>query len=171
MSIFKRKFRLLALVLVPMIVQMTSFALADDNQYTRASLKGVSGAHVKVRVSSKLKMAGIIDEQIKKGVEEKLSAAGIKVLNESERTKAAGRPLFEVRISGSKLPKPKIIIYTINLFLFQDVILKREQSTILSAPTWSRKITGESSSIDDVYDLTKIGMDMFLKSYGFVNPK
>ncbi len=171
MTVFKFKTRMLCVIVVLMSMLMSSVSFADDNKLTRVSLKGIDGAQLKLRVSSQLKQAGLTDERIKKDVEEKLDTAGFKILNETDRTKSPGRPLFEVRVKGSKLSKPKIYIYDINLLLVQDVILKRDPEIILSSATWSKKITGKSDAIDDIYDLVNIGMDMFLKSYGYVNQK
>jgi len=144
---------------------------ADDNPYTRVSLKGINGVQVKISISRTLEQLGLKKEDMQLEVESILKTAGIKLLNETERTNAPGRPLFEVRITGSKLSKPSIYLYDINFFVFQDVILKREPSAILSAATWSKKISGNSGSLEDIAGLTKTGIEMFLRSYGSVNPK
>ncbi len=65
----------------------------------------------------------------------------------------------------------KKFVYNIDIKVYQDVNLKRDPETIISAPTWSKRFAGTSSSLEDIRELAKTAVDMFIKSGGYGSGK
>lgn len=170
MNTIKRMMKIYGLAIATILIFVSS-SFANDNKFTRVSLAGIEGFYLKTKVSSMLSQAGVKKDEIQNNVIEKLKAEGIQILDETTRSQTPGRPMLETKIVGSRLSKPKIIIYDINILVYQDVALKRDPNTIVSAVTWSKKVSGKSASHEDINKLTQIALDMFLKSYKSVNPK
>ncbi len=162
---------LTGLITVFILISFNSMSFANDNKYTRVSLKGIEGFQLKVKTSPSLEREGLLKSKIQTLVASKLQETSLKSLNPQERSQTPGRPIFNIKIIGSKIPKPPIFVYTINIAVYQDVVLKRDSNTIISAATWSKNLSGESSSLQDIYDLTEIVMNMFKKSFESVNSK
>ncbi len=138
-------------------------AHAGDSGTDKKSIIGIQGYQVSVQlISPSLQKAGLTKIKIEQQINSKLTAAGIKTLNKVERSKAEGRPLFHVLITGFKLPKSKNFGYSIKTSVFQDVLLKRNQKYIMSAATWSKDFSG-TSSLEDIKDILSISIDAFLK--------
>ncbi len=147
------------------LINLNTVVLANERGDALKSLKNITGYQVTVKIAgSKLKKEGLSREQIQKDIEDKIKAAGITLLTPAERSREPGRPLLKVIITGFQLREVKKFVYNIDIKAYQDVILKRDPETIISAPTWSKRLAGTTSSLEDIREFAKTGVDMFIKS-------
>ena len=179
----KHKF-LFWLMVTIFLVSIYSFAIADDEDTDRLSLKGLKGIYVKVLLTSKdveeLENRGINKETIKTDVELKLRMAGVKVVSIEELNKIIGKPFLTISLVGitvaTKEPtKDKHIAFGFRIAFFQDVFLARNMESCPSAETWSLGSVGHAMTDRNIAtfirghikDLT----DRFINAYLSVNPK
>jgi hypothetical protein len=104
-------------------------------------------------------------------VEEKLRAAGIKMLSEAELTKSPGMPYLYVNIFTFK--DEDIYAYHITLELKQMVSLVRKTAVKQSVATWKISGGGTVGALKLSTIRTAVGeyINAFIKAYFAANPK
>ena len=113
-----------------------SVTIADDNEYTRETLRGLEGVYVNVLVVDEFKQAGLSEPQVRNDMETKLRTAGIRLVSKYGSFDLPGTTWLSVSVGGSYIKNIKHIPYTIRLALEQDVLIKRSSLSI-KAGTWS----------------------------------
>jgi hypothetical protein len=140
------KARELAAIVAAMMV-LNSVTLAHArNGGPGASVRGLHGVFVSVRVDGKsLAASGLTDSQVWSAVALRLRLANLGVLNEKEWEKTPGKPYLFVSLNDTMLSgqagHPAGYVCTCSLDLMQDVALSREPSSHVDACTWSRGAT------------------------------
>jgi hypothetical protein len=137
-----------------------------------SSLAGLNGVGVVIEdIDPAIEREGFTAGQIHKDVEEKLRAAGIKILSETELTKSPGMPYLYVNIFTFK--DEDIYAYHITLELKQMVSLVRKAAVKQSVATW--KISGGGTvgaqKLPTIRTSVAEYINAFIKAYFAANPK
>lgn len=122
-------------------------------------------------VKADARVDGLDVREIQADCEQKLSAAGITVLQEEQWRKAPGRPWLYVSINTIQYLGS--YFFSIDVQLKQDVGLAREPSNVTSSATWEM---GSIGFVDTPHLVPKIKesvgnyLDNFIADYAAVNP-
>jgi hypothetical protein len=151
----------------------SSFAMASDAKYNRASLRGVEAVYVKVEgLTPEIQKDGLTETLIRREVESRLRTAGIRILSKDKWLDVMGSPHLYLNINCLKLRETKEYIYSIRIAFRQNVYPEREAILILGATTWSAGgILGITYRFDKIRTSVKGRVDEFIKAYLSVNPK
>lgn len=156
---------------------ISSLVFADDNEFTRSTLKGVQGMGIFIEnVNPDIEKDGLTRDQIRKDVERTLQTAGINILSEEERSQEIGSPYLYVNVHMIKMSEEEYYICNIYVGFRQDATLVRNPdvttesvSFIPSVATWSIGTLGISSELNDIQDSIKEQIDKFIDAYRSVN--
>ena len=161
-------------VLLAIFVLLTAYrAAAEDSEYTRNTLRGITGVSVLVeRLTDQAEQDGLRKEDIQTDVELKLRLAGIKVLSGKASYANPGGPYLYVEVTAI-LSSTGLYAVSTGVSLKQDVLLARDQSTSIAASTWSTDsvVTVGRTRLRNLRDSIKEDVDEFINAYLSVNPK
>lgn len=144
-------------------------AMAGDNEYGRASLKGVEAVYVLVEsFSEDEKSAGFDTRTFQTDVELKLRLAGIKVLTKKEWLTTTGGPYLYLNVNPLNPITGENSPFNIDLEFNQSVLLDRDPSISVLAATWSVGNIG-NGDITYVRDSVKDRVDTFINAWLSVN--
>jgi hypothetical protein len=163
---------ILGIVMLLTFVNFGSFVFASDSARCRETLRGLKGVLVEIEsIEPEIEQDGLTKAQIQTDVELKLRLAGIKVLSEEEWQKEKGRPFFYVCAHVRKYKVLSSYVFNIDIQLNQDVYLERYLNFKIGAPTWSVSCLGIISDLNDIRNVVKDKIDIFINAYLSVNPK
>ena len=159
--------------------------ITQDNQFSRKSLRDISGMSVLVEpTEDQEKRDGLSEQDIQTDVELKLRLAGIQVFPKGRST-SPGIPYLYISVN-TILQDGVLYAFHTEVALYQEVLLQRDQSiglvdakaghpttAPLSAATWSTGRIGAVSKgkLSQVRSLIKDSIDVFLNAYLSVNPR
>ena len=135
------------LVLAFMVLCACSWAAPRVRAQEPSNLESLKGLHsVLLRVEgftsdSDLERAGVTVDRLKTDLTQRLSKAGIQVLTVEEWTKTPGRPYLYLNITPWK-SEIGFYAYSIEIHLGQEVLLARDPSVRVLAPTWKKSWVG-----------------------------
>ena len=161
------------MVILTGFLRLAPYVLAQDNENTRLTLRGLQGVSLYVEpLDPQIEKSGLTKNQTQTDTELKLKLAGINVLTGGEFLKASGHPFLYVDINISML-KTQITRYLfyIRVELNQEVTLVRTPGTKVSAITWSTGGWGIDFSSDNIRQTVKTQVDKFINAYLAENPK
>jgi hypothetical protein len=155
------------------MLPFSSYALASDAKYNRASLRGVEGVYVKIEgLTPELEKDGLRKILIRTDVESELRTAGIRTLSKEKWFDVTGSPHLYVNINCLKLRETKEYIYSVRIAFRQNVYPEREPILILGATTWSvGGVIGITQRIEKIRASLKSRVEEFVRAYLSVNPK
>jgi hypothetical protein len=159
--------------LIFILLNLSSFAMASDAKYNRASLRGVEAVYVKVEgLTPEIEKDGLTETLIRRDVESRLRTAGIRILSKEKWFDVTGSPHLYLNVNCLKLRETKEYIYSIRIAFRQNVYPEREPILILGATTWSAGgIVGITYRFDKIRTSVKGRVDEFIRAYLSVNPK
>lgn len=161
------------MVILTGFLRLAPYVLAQDNENTRLTLRGLPGVSLYVEpLDPQIEKSGLTKNQIQTDTELKLKSAGINVLTGGELLKANGHPFLyvDVNISMLKTQITRYLFY-IRVELNQGVVLVRTPDTKVSAVTWSTGGWGIDFSSDNIRQTVKTQVDKFINAYLAENPK
>lgn len=131
------------------LLYMALPAAADDSEQARQTLAGLRGLQVVVeelqgnitKYDNYLQKVGLNSAQLKRDVEARLKAAGIKILSPEEWSKTPGRPVLYVNLNTHESEK-YWFAYDLKLELRQVVSLEARPEIKTLANTWGINVTG-----------------------------
>ena len=148
---------------------------ALNSEINRATLKGLRGVRVLVEdLAPEVEQEGLVKAQLQKSLEERLRAAGIRVLTQEEAVKAPGEPYLYVNVNISFAKgEEEICSYSIDVALIQNVTLVRIPKQAGYAVTWSTGGVGliGKKSLSELKGTIEEIVDIFVKAFFSVNPK
>ena len=160
------------LVLVAAFVSPT---LARDLPGERESLVGLEGVYVLVEeMSSREEQAGLARSTLQTDVEVKLRQTGIRVLTETEGLVAPGSPFLHLHVKTVGLGEERLFYgIVIRLQLVQAVVLARNRTIGLHAPTWESSGVGVTGAklLYRMRENVRDQVDEFINAYLAANPK
>ncbi len=146
---------------------------AQDNESSRASLKGLWGIGVVIAdADPAMECEGFGKDQLRTDVEGPLRRAGIKILSEAELLKTPGEPHLYVSLSLANVAATPQRAYYASVEFIQDVALYRSPKQVCRAVTWSASVEGMAGSNDigKITDSLAALMDRFISAFRSVNP-
>jgi hypothetical protein len=161
------------MVILTGFLRLAPYVLAQDNENTRLTLRGLQGVSLHVEpLDPQIEKSGLTKNQIQTDTELKLKLSGINVLTGEEFIKASGHPFLyvDVNISMLKTQITRYLFY-IRVELNQEVTLVRKPGTKVSAVTWSAGGWGIDFSSDNIRQTVKTQVDKFIDAYLAENPK
>lgn len=167
----KKKIWCVVILTVLSLVSLSSQSFGGDSPRSRATLSGLNGVYFRVaRLTSEIIKDGLAQEQIEKDVKNKLDAAGIKVLSDTEGRRQFGNPYLHV-IPVINKTKTGLYLCFITLEFVQDARLVRNRNFTRPLPTWSVGVQGAmyKNFSERVRNHIKDLMDRFINAYLSVN--
>lgn len=165
----------LSSVLAFLVTVLTPVALVlattPEEQETLRELSGV--AVVIEPLKPEIEQQGFHRDQLQRDVELSLRQAGIKVLTEEERLKAAGHPYLYVNVNVHPRGLQGVHAVGIHVSLEQEVILRRKPTIAINTTTWktggvsaatAKGLLGIRRHVSDY-------VQEFIRDYLAVNPK
>jgi hypothetical protein len=126
---------------------MTAGSLyAIDSELTRRTLLGIKGVSVAVEnpqpnIQKYAQRFGLTRDQLQKDIEQRLTKAGITVLNQEKWLQTSGRPVLYVIVNTHEYEK-YWYAYTIIVDLMQITTLEASSDIKTLASTWSINMAG-----------------------------
>ena len=161
------------IVMVVVFISLDPYVFAQDDEYTRPTLRGLQGISLHVEpLDPQIEKMGLSRGQIQTDTVSGLRLAGIHVLTREEFLELRGHPYLYVNVNISML-KTQIIryLYYIRIELNQEVVLVRAPNAKISAVTWSAGGWGIDFSLDYIRQNVKVQVDKFINAYLTENQK
>jgi hypothetical protein len=158
-------FVLISLLVFPLI------SWGQDEEQTRATLKGLQGVHVYVEeLNPEVEAEGLTRAQIQSDAEVELREAHIPVLEETQWAK--GAPYLYVYLHVFRLPtQTRRYLFYIRVELNQQVMLERDPRIKSPAITWSHGGVGIDYSLDQIRLLVRQQVRKFVTAFRLANPR
>jgi hypothetical protein len=162
----------LVAVLVLLVVSVVP-AHSFDAEVSRETLKGLTGFHVlieelnpNIAKYANVQKNNISTQQLKSQVENRLRAAGIRVLSWDEMMKTPERPMLYVSVNTHEYEK-FWYAYDIRVEVRQLVTLVSQPGKAISGATWSVNMTGVMNigQLQTLYDNLGLLLDRFIQAY------
>jgi hypothetical protein len=172
----------LALQIAVVSVFIAGFVLpahAFDAEASRETLKGLTGFYVlieelnpNIAKYANVQKDNISTQQLKSQVENRLRAAGVRVLSWDEMMKTPERPMLYVSVNTHEYEK-FWYAYDIRVEVRQLVTLVSQPGKPISGATWSVNMTGVMNigQLQALYDNLGLLLDRFIQAYMAVNKK
>jgi hypothetical protein len=164
-----------SMVALTLILATVYHVLAQDTQFNRATLAGLTGLDVIVDdMNPNAERDGLAKSALQTDVELRLRHAGIRVLTENESIAAPGSPYLHLRVMAAKNDL-RMYGYSIELELKQLVRLDRDPSMRSVATTWGALVgvgivpAGDLSHV--VRERVRDAVDGFINDFLAANPK
>ncbi len=158
-----------------LLLYASASAMASDSDIDRASLKGLHGVFVLVEdLNPPEEQAGLKAVDIQADVEQKLRAAGIPLLSQTEDNNTPGMPTLYISVSVASSTATDVWPFSIDVDLEQQATLKRSPDTYVpTAVTWHVGSIGavDKSNIRSIRDRVDGQIAKFVNAYLKVNPK
>lgn len=157
-----------------MILSMTLLSAAAWSaraEFEVNSLRGIDGV---IALTNKLNpdfaKDGLTTDGVQQIVEQRLKAGGIKLLTKDDITKNPGTPLLLVNLSLME-SEPGMYAYSLDLELYQVVLLARDTDIPSLARTWSEGVVGavSTSNMKQLNDRISSLIDEFVNDYMTAN--
>jgi hypothetical protein len=152
---------------------------AFDAEASRETLKGLTGFYVlieelnpNIAKYASVQKNNISTQTLKSQVENRLRAAGIRVLSWDEMMKTPERPMLYVSVNTHEYEK-FWYAYDIRVEVRQLVTLVSQPGKPISGATWSMNMTGVMNigQLQALYDNLGTLLDRFIQAYMAVNRK
>jgi hypothetical protein len=147
-----------------------SLSFGFDTETSRETLRGVSRILPAVNfISEDCKKYGINMNALQNNLEQRLRAAGIEI-------PSSGNPYHDGVLSLNVICyefERSYLIFNINEYFLQDVIVVRNVKLAGQVPTWTTETVGHTSIDQPEFVEGKINdaIDRFLNAYRSVNPR
>jgi len=161
----------LLFMMTAMLAALSPAAAKENDKQGGSSLAGLKGVGVVVEdLAPDAVQEGFNAQLIQADVEQKLRAAGIRVLTENELMKAAGIPYLYINIFTYK--EDELYAYHITLELKQMVSLVRKPRISLSSSTWKARVGGTVGikKISELRSFVTDEADQFVSAWKAANP-
>jgi hypothetical protein len=150
---------------------------AIDSELTRQTLVGLKGVSVAVEdpqpnIQKYVQRFGLAGDQLQKDIEQRLTKAGITVLNQEKWAAMPGRPVLYININTHEYQK-FWYAYTIIVDLRQIVQLEASPEVKTLASTWSINMAGIANigTLNAIKDNVNVLVDRFIEACLTVNRK
>ena len=178
----KRNLRLGLLALQIVAVFVTGFVLpvhAFDAEVSRETMKGLTGFYIlieelnpNIAKYASVQKNNISTQTLKSQVENRLRAAGIRVLSWDEMMKTPERPMLYVAVNTHEYEK-FWYAYDIRVEVRQLVTLVGQPGKTINGATWSVNMIGVMNigQLQTLYDNLGVLLGRFVEAYMAVNKK
>jgi hypothetical protein len=144
------------------------FALAEDREITRLTLRGIKEVNVVIEpIEPEIQNLGLAQAQVQADVEARLREVNIAVASDIAR----GRPAIYLYVQVIRPEKIDRLFYSISLSLLQNVILERDPNVKTNTDTWLVRLLGMSSETEAIRADIRSLLDQFIEDYRKANQK
>lgn len=145
--------------------------LSQDEEQTRATLRGLEGVHVYVEeLNPQIEAEGLTREQLRSDAEAELREANIPVLADTQWVK--GSPYLYIYLHVFRLPtQTRRYLFYIRVELNQQVLLERDPRVKSPAITWSEGGVGIDYSLEQIRLLVRHQVKKFVVAFRLANPQ
>jgi hypothetical protein len=153
-------------------LSFVSVTTADMPDRARETLRGLPGLTVVIEpMNPSAEQDGLTQRQLQADVEQRLRAAGIRVLTKAEWQKTPGSPYLYINVAALKKDYG-LYAYAIEVCVNQLVALIRNQNIREFAETWETREVGTvgTERLLTVRDSVVFHVDEFIRDYFSVNP-
>ena len=162
----KKRFVMLATAIAAVFLYVIPFAIAEDKEITRLTLRGIKEVNVVIEtIEPEIEQLGLTQAQVQADVEAKLRGANIAVAPQIER----GRPAIYLYVQVIRPEKINRLFYSISLSLLQNVILERDTEVKTNTNTWLVRVLGMSSGTEAIRSDIRSLLDQFIDDYHKAN--
>jgi hypothetical protein len=165
----------LSLLAIGMVLFTASPLFALNTEMNRMTLQGLKGVKVLVEdLAPEVEREGLLKDRLQKEIEDRVRAAGIKVLTQEETTRTPGEPYLYVNINVTLSKDDEApCSYSIDIALIQNVTLTRDPRQTTYAVTWSSGGVGliGRKSLSDLREISQEIVDIFIRAFSDANPK
>jgi hypothetical protein len=174
---FRRLLSILSVACLLAVAVLCTALHAADTEYNRKTLAGIQGFLVVVNdlqlnVKPYAAKANLSKEELLKDIENRLTAAGIRVLTQDEWVKTKGKPTLYMNLNTHEYQK-YWYAYDIRIEFQQVVFMEANPAVKLLTDTWSTNLTG-AVNIGTLQNLRRHMLDLadrFIGVYQAANPK
>ena len=164
----KKRVVMLATAIAAVFLYVIPFAIAEDKEITRLTLRGIKEVNVVIEtIEPEIEQLGLTQAQVQADVEAKLRGANIAVAPQIER----GRPAIYLYVQVIRPEKINRLFYSISLSLLQNVILERDTEVKTNTNTWLVRVLGMSSGTEAIRSDIRSLLDQFIEDYRKANQK
>ena len=164
----RKRVVMLATAIAAVFLYVIPFAIAEDKEITRLTLRGIKEVNVVIEtIEPEIEQLGLPQAQVKADVEAKLREANIAVAPDIER----GRPAVYLYVQVMRPEKINRLFYSISLSLLQNVILERDPNVKTNTDTWLVRMLGMSSGTEAIRSDIRSLLDQFIEDYRKANQK
>jgi hypothetical protein len=149
-----------------------SETVAEMPDRARETLRGLTGLTVVIEpMNPSAEQDGLTRNQLQVDIEQRLRAAGIRVLTKEEWQKTPGSPYLYINVAALKKDYG-LYAYAIEVCVNQLVTLIRDQNIREFAETWETREVGTvgTERLLTVRDSVAAHVDEFIRDYFSVNP-
>lgn len=153
------------------IMLLSAAAWSARAEFEVNTLRGLDGVIALTnRINPDLAQDGLTTDGVQQIVEQRLKASGIKLLTREELPDNPGTPLLLVNLSMME-SEPGLYAYSLDLELYQVVLLARDTDIPSLARTWSEGVVGviSSNNINQLNDRISALIDEFVNDYMMAN--
>jgi hypothetical protein len=166
--------RLASALVAGLVLAGWGLAPALDTPAERVTLDGLTRIHVVVdELPAEVERAGLSRAGLQADVENRLRAAGLRVLAPDDALTAAGRPTLHLRVEVVRpAALPERWVYSVDLTLRQQVWLERDRKISAPAITWSdhRQVGAvDARGLATVRDVVRAKVEQFVTAWQTVN--
>ena len=165
----------LGLLAIGMVLFMAFPLFALNSEMNRLTLQGLKGVKVLVEeLAPEVEREGLLKDRLQREIEDRVRAAGIRVLTQEETTKTPGEPYLYVNINVTLSKEDEApCAYSIDIALIQNVTLIRNPKQTAYAVTWSTGGVGliGRKSLSELNEITREIVDIFIKAFSDANLK
>jgi hypothetical protein len=164
----KKRMVVLAAAFAVFFLSIVPFALAEDKEITRMTLRGIKEVNVVIEsIEPEIQSLGLTQDQVKADVEAKLREANVAVSPDIER----GRPALYLYVQVIRPEKLNRLFYSISLSVLQNVVLERDPNVKTNTDTWLVRMLGMSSGTEAIRSDIRSLLDQFIEDYRKANQK
>lgn len=167
----KNIYKMFFLVTLFLLTIISSSLFAIDSELTRQTMTGLQGVNVMVEdlqpnMQKYARKFGLVQEQLKRDVEQKLQKSGITILTQENWLKTLGRPVLYVNINTHEYEK-YWYAYDIKVELKQIVYMEANPKVKTLASTWSISMTGIANigTLNTIRDSLGSLVNRFIDAY------
>ncbi len=157
------------------LISLMAGSVAAQKDSEKESLRGLTNMFVLVEdIDLDAQKDGLVRHQIQKDVEQRVSAAGIRILSLREMYKTKGEPYLYININAAKSGDGTYTYYVSVSFKQMAVLTRIENSQPRSITSWE---TGAVGMIErrymakEIRDAINARLDAFIKDFRSVSPK
>ena len=164
-------------VFMTLLGLLVTLSWASDDEYARATLRGLGGVQVLVaEIRADLEHAGLTRQQLQTDIEGRLRRAGMRVLAPEERLLVPRAPYLYVSVVASLVPDAvqELIVYGITMEVRQNVVLDTTSALVYDATTWSTPLYVGSVgrvNMSQIRETVSEQVDPFINAYLSVNAR
>jgi hypothetical protein len=163
----------LGIVFTLSLVSWKWISVAEDNEPSRVSLRGLQGVEVIIGpLIHELETHGMSKKRLQRDTEHQLRNSGVNVYRQKELLGIPGHPQLYIHVDAIKHSDTEVYGFRFELALRQEVILSRNPEITVLGTTWSLDRSGllGIQRMSQIREFIAEDVDKFIHAYLEMNP-